>query len=233
MNLLDHRRNKVNLLRTASAADTETQATWVEEDRCVLWAEGEVTQATNFGEHLVLRRRIEADFGGAEIRVHDVVRNAGFDRTPHMFLYHINLGWPLLDAGTRFIADISRTTWQTDSVVEQGVDHLRFDQPIPGFIEQVYEHELRPRADGLCAVGLVNESLAIEVSYEFDPQQFPCFFQWLNLREGGWAVGLEPSTHHVGGDAAARSDGTMIWLEHDEARSYTSRFVFSSSRPER
>ena len=36
-----------------------------EGDRCVLWAEGIVHQATVFGEDLRLYRRIEADVGGA------------------------------------------------------------------------------------------------------------------------------------------------------------------------
>ena len=63
-----------------------------ENGRCVLWAEGEVRQAAIFAEHLVLRRRIEADLGGTEIRLSDTVVNAGFDRTPHMFLYHVNVG---------------------------------------------------------------------------------------------------------------------------------------------
>ena len=30
--------------------------------------------------------------------------NDGFDRTPHMFLYHCNLGWQLLDEGAEFQA---------------------------------------------------------------------------------------------------------------------------------
>ncbi len=48
----------------------------------------------------------------------------------------------------------------------------------------------------------------------------PNFFEWQNLRNGQYAVGLEPSSHHVGGDGAAREDGSMIWLEHGESREY-------------
>ncbi|MBV9545152.1 MAG: DUF4432 domain-containing protein, partial [Chloroflexi bacterium] len=39
------------------------------------------------------------------------------------------------------------------------------------------------------------------------------------------AVGLEPSTHEVGGDAAAREDGSMIWLQAGESRSYHTTFT--------
>jgi hypothetical protein len=43
---------------------------------------------------------------------------------------------------------------------------------------------------------------------------------------GSYAVGLEPSTHHVTGDAAARADGSMIWLTHGAARRYETVFRF-------
>ncbi|MEU7740640.1 aldose 1-epimerase family protein [Nonomuraea sp. NPDC049158] len=193
-------------------------------DRCVLWAEGEVRQAAVFGENLTLTRRIEADLGGDEIRLSDTVTNAGFEPTPHMFLYHINLGWPLLDEGARFEADIRETLWQSDSVAEQGADHLTLPGPVPGFVEQVYEHALNPGAEGLHRVAVVNDRLGMAVSVEFRAAQFPCFFEWLNLRSGNYAIGLEPSTHHVGGDAAAREDGSMIWLEAQESRTYQTTF---------
>ena len=195
-------------------------------DRCVLWAEGEVRQAAIFAEHLVLRRRVEADLGGTEIRLSDTVVNAGFDLTPHMFLYHINVGWPLLDAGTRFEAPITETLWRSDSVAEQGVSHLVFPGPQAGFTEQVYEHALAPDADGRQRVRLVNTALQRSFELDYDPAAFPAFFEWLNLREGSYAVGLEPSTHHVAGDQAARADGSMIWLGHDDERRYQTVFRF-------
>jgi hypothetical protein len=195
-------------------------------DRCVLWAEGEVRQAAIFAEHLMLHRRIEADLGGTEIRLTDTVVNAGFDRTPHMFLYHINVGWPLLDEGARFDAPIAGTLWRSDSVAEQGVSHLVFPGPLAGFVEQVYEHTLTPDSDGRTRVRLLNDRLGRSFELDYDPAAFPAFFEWLNLREGAYAVGLEPSTHHVAGDAAARADGSMIWLDHGAQRGYTTTFRF-------
>ncbi|MEU5100338.1 aldose 1-epimerase family protein [Streptomyces sp. NPDC020996] len=200
-------------------------------DRCVLWAEGEVRQAAVFGEHLVLRRRIEADLGGTEIRLHDTVVNAGFERTPHMFLYHINVGWPLLDEGARVEADVERTAWTSDSVREQGVSHEVMPAPVPHFVEQVYEHVLRPAQDGRNRVRVVNDALGRSLEVDFGQEEFPHFFEWLNLRSGGYAVGLEPSTHAVAGDAAARRDGTMTWLEHGDERAYRTVFRFRRAQP--
>ncbi len=197
-----------------------------EGDRCVLWAEGEIRQAAIFAEHLVLRRRIEADLGGTEIRLADTVRNAGFDPTPHMFLYHVNVGWPLLDEGATFDAPIEATLWRSDSVAEQGVSHLVFPEPQPGFAEQVYEHALTPDPDGRQRVRVRNARLGRAFELDYDPAAFPAFFEWLNLRDGNYAVGLEPSTHHVAGDAAARADRSMTWLRHGEERHYQTVFRF-------
>lgn len=200
-------------------------ATWSDSgDECVLWAEGSVTQAAVFGENLVLHRRIEADLGGSSIRLLDTVVNAGFDRTPHMYLYHINVGWPFLDAGARFEAPIASTLWQSDSVAAQGVSHLSFPGPVPGFVEQVYEHALRPDPDGSVRVRLVNPRLGVYFELVYSAAEFPAYFQWMHLREGAYALGFEPSTNHVEGAVAAREDGSLIWLEPQESRTYHTTF---------
>ncbi|NYD69337.1 aldose 1-epimerase family protein [Herbiconiux flava] len=187
----------------------------------VLRVVGEVVQATSFGEHLKLTRTVELDFTGREVRWNDTVENLGFERTPHMFLYHLNIGWPFVDEGTRLVAPIAKTLWSSDSVAEQRVSYRTLPAPQQGFVEQVFEHELVAGADGRHRVALVaaDDSRGVEVSWS--AEGMPHFFEWQNLRSGQYAVGLEPSTHHVDGDAAARENGSMIWLEHGERREYS------------
>jgi hypothetical protein len=197
---------------------------WRAEDTCVLWAEGEVRQAAVFGEHLRMRRRVEADLGGNTIRLVDTVTNHGFDSTPHMLLYHINLGWPLVDDGARLVAPIARTRWSTDSVREQRVSYQRFPAPRSGFVEQVYAHDLVAGDDGRVSAAVINERIGLGVQVEWSQREFPYFLEWLHLREGAYAVGLEPSTHDVRGEPAARADGSMIWLGAGESRTYHTTF---------
>jgi hypothetical protein len=141
-----------------------------------------------------------------------------------MLLYHINLGWPLVDEGTRFVAPIARTPFFTDSVRQQGISYQLMPPPRPGFVEQVYAHELTAGEDGSTAVLLANEKLGLAFQLEWSSREFPYFFEWLHLREGAYAVGLEPSTHNVGGEQAARTDGSMIWLKPGESRVYHTTF---------
>jgi hypothetical protein len=181
---------------------------------------GEVVQATSFGEHLRLTRTIELDVFGTEVRVHDVVDNLGFEPTPHMFLYHLNIGYPYVDEGTQFVGSITGHEWSSDSVATQGVPYDTLSAPIEGFVEQVWEHALVPGNDGRHRVALhaPDGQTGVEVSWDASAQPF--FFEWQNLRAGQYGVGLEPSSHHVSGDQAARDDGSMTWLRHGECKEY-------------
>ena len=87
-------------------------------DECTLWAEGEIVQAAVFGENLVLRRRVEAKVGEDRLTIHDVVTNAGWVPTPHMYLYHINVGFPALDDGAEMLISASNPTPRGDHAVE-------------------------------------------------------------------------------------------------------------------
>lgn len=204
----------------------------IENGRTVLRVRGEVIQATSFGEHLRLTRQIDVDFDGCEVRLHDVVDNLGFERTPHMFLYHLNFGWPVVDEGTEFVAAIRSQLWASDSTTQQGVPYHTLSAPLPGFIEQVYEHELIAGEDGLHRVALVRADGELGVEVSWDASGMSNFLEWLNLREGQYGVGLEPSTHHVAGDSAARSDGSMIWLEHGDSREYNTTIRILCGREE-
>ena len=59
-----------------------------------------------FREHLTLQRSIETTLGESTIVLRDTVRNDGPLPTPLMMLYHVNVGWPVVDAGARLLLAI-------------------------------------------------------------------------------------------------------------------------------
>lgn len=195
-------------------------------DRCTLWAEGIVSQGTVFGEHLELHRRIEIDVGSPDIRLTDRVVNRGFYRTPHMLCYHINIGHPVLDEGSRYLAPIRDVAWaaHAQDYRRQDVGYRTMPGPRLDFHEQVWQHEMAADSAGEVPVALVNDALGIGFEVTTLKSQFPCQYQWQNLQAGQYAVGIEPSTHHVLGEGAARERGEMIWLQHGEERRYDTRF---------
>ena len=207
-------------------------ARW-EGDECVLFAEGEVVQAAMFGEDLHLFRRIEARIGESWFTVEDRVENHGFARTPHMLLYHVNFGWPLLDEGSEFRAPVERVMWRSHEAYQNGVGYRTMPAPQPaGFVEQVYTHAVAAEADGTVPAALVNRSLdlgggggpGLAFLIEYDRGELPVLLEWQNVREGGYVVGIEPSTAHPGGAALNEEHGLLRWLDHGEARRYRTRF---------
>jgi len=196
-------------------------------DRCILWAEGVSVQATMFGEVLHLHRRIEADLGGNTIRLTDRVVNAGFALTPNMLMYHVNLGYPIVDEGARLIAPIRDVVWASHEgagLTAQSVGYRNCPAPQQGFAEQVWEHDLAPDARGTVAVAVVNDRLGFGLEMETRKDQLPCFYQWQNFQAGHYVMGIEPATHHAKGNQFARDRDEMIWLSAGEARNYTAHF---------
>lgn len=198
-----------------------------ERDRCFLWAEGIVQQATVFGEDLHLIRRIEAEVGTNEIRLTDRVVNHGFYKTPHMLMYHINVGYPVLDEGSRYLAPIRDVVWAAhagENYRRQHVGYRTAPAPKLDFHEQVWQHETAADEDGEVPVALVNDALGLGIEITTRKAQFPCQFEWQNFQAGQYVMGLEPSTNHVLGNLAARERGEMIWLQHGDERRYDTRF---------
>jgi hypothetical protein len=196
-------------------------------DECTLWCEGVVSQGAVFGEDLQLERRIEAQVGSSEIKIHDRVTNRGFYRTPHMYCYHINLGHPIVAEGSRYIAPIKDVVWAAHDGADyrkQNVGYRTFPAPQKNFHEQVWQHELSADGAGETSVAVVNGTLGVGFEVVTLKDQFPCMYEWQNFQAGQYALGVEPSTNHVLGHKAARERGELIWLEHGECREYDATF---------
>jgi hypothetical protein len=193
--------------------------------RWVLWAEGECRQVAVFGEHLVLRRRIEADLGGTEIRLFDTVHNAGFEPTPHRFLYHVNLGWPLVDEGAEVHGHVREVLWSQDPDAAHPGDHRRIGGPLVGALESAYQLDLAADDDDRTRVRVVNERLGIFFEVDYRQEEFPAFIQWVNRRAGAYAVALEPMTHGIDADPSPDRESSFL-LEHGDERTYATVFRF-------
>jgi hypothetical protein len=186
-------------------------------DACVIWAEGEVTQASALGETLVLKRRIEVDLGGDVIRVADEVLNAGYHDTPHMLLYHVNVGYPVVDEGAEIILSKPDLVAAGDYSIDT---FLRLDAPQAGYEERVASYTPRPAKDGFASVSIVNQKQGIGFVQRYRAADLPHPFIWRMLGEGHYVVALEPSTNRVTGRLEARENGELIQLAPGQSRHY-------------
>ena len=191
-----------------------------EMDECSFWVDGELRQARLFGENLALTRRIETWLGQNRLNIHDTVENLGDSSTPLMVLYHINLGFPLLDASCRLEAP-AHNVRPRDKVAEPGIgEWMRFQEPTTGYKEQVFIHNLPADADGWASTKLVNPTLGVWLRVRFRKESLPNLVQWKQMGQGAYVLGLEPANCGVEGRAKDRERGTLEFLEPDESREF-------------
>jgi hypothetical protein len=211
------------------AVNTSWGTDW-QGDNYLLWVEGEMRESVIFGENLLLRRRIWTRLDASRMWIEDKVENQGFKPSPHMFLQHINLGFPLVGSATRLILPEHTTRPRDESAAAGLADCLSFSNPIADYAEQVFYHDLSADVDGNVEVSLINEAFnrgqGLGLTLRYSKNQYPVFIEWKMMRAGTYIVGLEPSNCLVEGRAAERASGRLQFLQPGEARIYTIEVVF-------
>jgi len=195
--------------------------TWVEDE---YWLEvsGEVRQTRLFGENLVMRRRISSALGSNRIRVEDVVTNEGFTPHPHMILYHVNLGFPLLSEEARLKFDVRGTTPYDDASRRGLKEWMVFQPPTAGYLEQNFIHAPVPDEKGWAVAELENPELKLGLRLSFDTSTLPYLNEWKMMGEGSYVLAIEPINCTAdSGRGPAREQKLLPFLEAGESRSYT------------
>jgi hypothetical protein len=164
-----------------------------------------------------LRRRVEATIGEDRLTIHDEVTNAGWNPTPHMYLYHINVGFPAVDDGAELLMPASNPTPRGDHSTE---GYRTFHGPTEGYTEQVTEHDIHAEPDGSVPVAIANRAAGFGAFEVFNRTQLPHHFIWRMLGQGTYVVGIEPSTNRTSGRLPARESGELIILAPGEVRQY-------------
>ena len=205
-----------------------TQNVWVdtrwEGDRYIMWAQSKVIETIVAGENLCRTRRIWTELGSTKLRIEDIVENLGYQDTPHMYLFHINPGFPIVSAGSELIAPSIQVTPMDDRSTAKLSDHAQVEAPTVDFQEEVYYHEMAPDVDNHIYVALVNRSFnkgqGLGLYVRYHKTQFPKFVQSKMNGEGLYVMGLAPANCGVEGRSKERERGTLEFLEPGGRRHY-------------
>lgn len=204
------------------ATNVHWNGSW-EGDEYVLSVASRIRESVVFGENVQLTRRIWTRLGESRLFIEDSVENMGFQRIPHMLLYHINIGFPVVDSNTRLISPTLSAT-PRDKVAARDADRFaQMQPPKPGFSEQVYFHEMRANSEGKVTAALVNPDLdgGFGVYVTYNQSELPYFTQWKMMGEGTYVCGLEPANALVLGRDTERREGRLQYLDPGERREYT------------
>tara|TARA_Y100001972_G_scaffold128374_1_gene188820 strand:+ start:3700 stop:4770 length:1071 start_codon:yes stop_codon:yes gene_type:complete len=187
---------------------------------------GVIKQTQVFGNRLDLRRKISGSLGSAVIKVEDEIINAGNELAPHMLLYHLNFGWPLIDEGTKLLWNgtcKSRGGEMDDQLFGEGKDFRTCKPPLKehsGTGEACGFVDVKPDKNGVVHCGVHNEKIGLALVIRFRKEQMPWLTNWQHWGRKEYVTALEPGTHPPIGQSAARAEKSLIFLEPGESRKY-------------
>jgi hypothetical protein len=172
---------------------------------------GHVEESGLFLPHLRLTSTTTTIPGSNRVVIHDVVENRSAQPAETQLLYHVNVGQPFLEAGSRIVAPIREMAPLTRRAAE-GIDTFEFyTGPTVGFAEQVYGYELLADGHGKSLALLANAAIDRGLAVRFSTRELPCFIVWKNTAavEDGYVTGLEPSTNYSNFKTFERQQGRV------------------------
>lgn len=197
---------------TIPARNVSVDSRW-RGDEYVMSVKGIVRQAVLFGENLTLTRTISAKLGESRLTIEDHVENTGFETSPFLTLYHINAGFPLVDAGTRMVATSLSVTPRDEEAEKGKEDWNVMSEPVPHFREKAYFHKMKADSEGFAHTALVNEERQLGLYVKYRRDTLPHFVEWKMMGEGAYVVGMEPSRTLLRERAVERQAGNVVDLE--------------------
>ncbi len=152
----------------------------------------EIVDTALFGQNLVLCRTVTAAVGSGKVTVEDVLQNRAYRTENYCLLYHVNFGYPMLDAGATVQIDTVEVTPRNEWSAQNAMRRTVIGENVDNEDETAYFLKTAtPKAT------LTNAKLGKEVTLSYSSDTLPCFVQWNSMASGDYALGFEPCTTYL------------------------------------
>lgn len=171
---------------------------------------------------LELQTRYRFRVGSPIIEVVDTVTNRSSKRGSMQMLYHINIGQPVLQSGSK-VHLAYRNLAPRDAHAATGLDTWnQCDGPASGYQEQVYFVEPYADDNHWSEAMLSTADGSFGFAVQFDTRTLPYLNLWKNTVavEDGYVVGLEPATGFPNPRSVEEKQGRVVVLQGGESKSF-------------
>ena len=155
-----------------------------------------------FGKNLVLKRKVFSAIGADSVTVEDTLCNDGFKAEEYCLLYHINVGYPMLDDGAKLVANVKKTDGRTAWATQNAATMYEMSDCVPNQEETCYYLELPDNE-----ITLVNKKVGKTFTVSYTGKTLPHFLEWKSMASGDYALGLEPATTRLDNQFAYQTIG--------------------------
>lgn len=192
------------------------QTYWTEEEGKLI-VHGVVKDETIFGRKLRLTRKIIVSLEENSFEINDIIENTGDRVEPLEVLYHMNMGYPLLDEDSEITIPSVEVKGRDAHAAEDIENWMNMEKPTPGYQERCYYHTFK---EGKGKASIYQPKLDIGLTMEFDANELDGFTEWKMMGVRDYVLGLEPGNCTPDGRAAMREQGMLKFLQPGEKKQY-------------
>ena len=189
---------------------------WDEDDTSI-WIKAVMNHARIFERKLMLTRVITCSKQTNEITICDTVENIGDAESPLMLLYHMNMGYPLLDEDSEVTIPSVEVRARDDHAQEDIANWMHMEKPQGDYQERCYYHKFEG-ADG--KAGIYQPKLNVGLEISFDASKLDGFVEWKMMGVRDYVLGLECGNCYPDGRDVMRKTGMLKFLKPGEAVDY-------------
>lgn len=192
---------------------------WVNDDY-LIEISGIIDNSTLYSEKICMKRIIKSKAGEKSLLICDTVENYGDSPSPFTMLYHINPGFPLLDAASGFIASSNRIEAYDQESKNVMDKYDKFSEPVKGINEFNFFHIMKTDVNGYAYAALLNRNLfnGIGLYIKFKGDSLPYLTQWKMAGEIDYALGIEPCNTKCENRAILREQNKLPFLKPGEKK---------------
>ena len=172
---------------------------------------------TIFGRKLTLNRKITVSKEENSFTITDTIENTGDREEPFEILYHMNMGYPLLDEDSVITIPAGKVLPRDDHAAEDIENWMRMEKPQAGYQERCYYHVF-PDEEGLAKI--YQPKLGLGLTIEFDAKELDGFVEWKMMGMRDYVLGLECGNCYPDGRDVMRKTGMLKFLQPGERKKY-------------
>jgi len=199
-----------------SIGNTPAEHAYWREEEGKLVINAEMNDEGIFARKLRLHRQISVDTCENTFTVQDEILNTGDKAEPVEILYHMNIGYPLLDEDTEVSISSQSIRTRNEHAAEDIRNCMQMEKPQAGYEERCYYHECSN--EGTVMVYQPKRHTGLKI--QFDPKSLDCFTQWKMMGERDYVLGLEPGNCYPDGRDIMRKTNQLKFLEPGEKKMY-------------
>lgn len=200
-----------------SIANQPCEQIYWTEDGSDLVVHASVRDETIFGRKLRLERRIQVSTEENRFEICDTISNTGDRTEPVEILYHMNMGYPLLDEDSIVHIPSARVLPRDDHAAEDIGNWMHMERPTVGYQERCYYHQF---ADAAGRASIYQPKLGMGLQISFDAAALDGFVEWKMMGVRDYVLGLECGNCYPDGRDVMRRTGMLKFLNPGENMTY-------------